>query len=163
MLYYMEEHLRRLNILKETQLHMLSSAIARTIQSVISNPIIIIKTRFEVIGFNEYNSITNACQKIYRIEGMGGFFTGLKVSLIRDVPFSGIFYPIYNMFKKDLVYLFEARHGIPQHEMSKSQRLQQLAIISSIASFSANIASCTLTHPIDLIRTRIFFQHYNTD
>ena len=32
-------------------------------------------------------------------EGTSGLFTGLKVSLIRDVPFSGIFYPIYNLFK----------------------------------------------------------------
>ena len=30
---------------------------------------------------------------------MGGLFTGLRVSLIRDVPFSGIFYPIYSLFK----------------------------------------------------------------
>ena len=33
-------------------------------------------------------------------EGAGGLFTGLKISLIRDVPFSGIFYPIYTFFKK---------------------------------------------------------------
>lgn len=157
MLYTMDQHLRQLNMLNQAQLHFFSSSMARTIQSIISNPIIIIKTRFEVIGFNEYNSITNACQMIYRTEGLGGFFTGLKVSLVRDVPFSGIFYPIYNMFKRDLVYLYEAQQGIPTHEMTKSQRLQQLAIISAIASFSANIASCTLTHPIDLIRTRIFF------
>ena len=78
---------------------------ARTIQSIISNPIIIIKTRYEVIGFNEYNSISDACRKIYVNEGLGGFFTGLKVSLIRDVPFSGIFYPIYNLFKRELVYI----------------------------------------------------------
>ena len=32
-------------------------------------------------------------------EGVPGFFTGLKVSLIRDVPFSGMFYPLYNFFK----------------------------------------------------------------
>ena len=94
---------------------------------------------------------------------MGGFFTGLKVSLIRDVPFSGIFYPIYNMFKKELVYLYEAKYGELNQNVSSGERLKALAIISSAASFSANIASCTLTHPIDLIRTRIFFQHYNKD
>ena len=58
-----------------------------------------VKTRFEVIGFTEYNSVTDAFRQIIAKEGAGGLFTGLKVSLIRDVPFSGIFYPIYNMFK----------------------------------------------------------------
>ena len=88
-----------------------SSAIARTVQSVLSNPIIIIKTRYEVVGFNEYNSIYDACRKIYRCEGMGGFWTGLKVSLIRDVPFSGIFYPIYNWFKQNMLLLYALRYG----------------------------------------------------
>ena len=66
-----------------------------------------IKTRFEVIGFNEYTSTYDAVRKIYRTEGIGGFTTGLKVSLIRDVPFSGCFYPIYTMFKKQLMQLYE--------------------------------------------------------
>ena len=143
-------------------MHFASSALARTVQSVINNPIIIIKTRLEVIGFNEYNSISDACRKIYVQEGTSGFFTGLKVSLLRDVPFSGIFYPIYNLFKKELVLLHDQVYGSTSN-MSSTDRLKALTIISSIASFSANIASCTLTHPIDLIRTRIFFQHYNKD
>ena len=37
---------------------------------------------------------------------MAGFFTGLKISLIRDVPFSGIFYPFYNFFKNWYSMLF---------------------------------------------------------
>lgn len=124
----------------------------------ISNPIIIIKTRYEVVGFNEYNSISDACKKIYVQEGMSGFFTGLKVSLIRDVPFSGIFYPIYNLFKKEYLVLYEAANG---PVTTSSDRLKALTFVSSCASFSANVASCTITHPLDLIRTRIFFQHYN--
>ena len=128
---------------------------ARTVQSIISNPIIIIKTRLEVVGFNEYNSIMDACRKIYLHEGLLGFWTGIKVSLIRDVPFSGVFYPIYNLFKKELVILYNIKNKGKTE--SSAERLRKLAIISSIASFSANIASCTITHPLDLIRTRIFF------
>ena len=58
-----------------------------------------VKTRFEVIGFSEYANVTDAFRQIITKEGPGGLFTGLKISLIRDVPFSGIFYPIYNLFK----------------------------------------------------------------
>jgi hypothetical protein len=41
-----------------------SSAIARALQSIMTNPIIVIKTRFEVLGFNEYASIVDAVKKI---------------------------------------------------------------------------------------------------
>lgn len=163
-LYYFEEMLKSMHVMKDAQVHMAASSMARVLQSVISNPIIVIKTRLEVIGFNEYSSTYDACKKIVRNEGYGGFFTGLKVSLIRDVPFSGIFYPIYSFFKKELLQLYELKNGVGStQQLSGADRVQLLAVISSIASFSANIASCTITHPIDLIRTRIFFQHYNKD
>ena len=67
------------------------------------NPIIVIKTRLEVVGFNEYNGFFDAFRKIYVHEGFGAFFTGLKISLIRDVPFSGTFYPIYSFFRTNLL------------------------------------------------------------
>lgn len=33
----------------------------------------------------------------------------------------------------------------------------------AFASFSANFFACVVTHPLDLIRTRIYFQRYNKD
>jgi len=45
-------------------------------------------------------------RQIYLKEGASGFFTGVKVSLVRDVPFSGIFYPVYNFFKDWYTMLF---------------------------------------------------------
>lgn len=85
--------------MSESKVHFTASCMARVVQSVISNPIILIKSRLEVIGFNEYNSIADAVRKIYMYEGLSGFWTGIKVSLIRDVPFSGTFYPMYNFIK----------------------------------------------------------------
>lgn len=82
-------------------------------QTVLANPITVIKTRLEVVGFSEYTGIVDACRKIYVQEGAGAFFTGLKVSLVRDVPFSGVFYPIYCFFRGKLSTLYE-------YEMSRS-------------------------------------------
>ena len=75
--------------------------------------------------------------------------------MIRDVPFSGVFYPIYNLFKKELVLVYD--HKNKDRIETSAERVKKLATISSIASFSANIVSCALTHPIDLIRTRVLF------
>jgi hypothetical protein len=99
MLYYCERILEATGLFEEYQVHLLSAAISRTNQSIISNPLIVIKTRMEVVGFTEYTGTVDAFRKIAQKEGMRGFFTGLKISLIRDVPFSGTFYPIYNFFK----------------------------------------------------------------
>lgn len=41
--------------------------------------------------------------------------------------------------------------------MTGTERIKVLATIASASGFIANVFSCTLTHPIDLIRTRIFF------
>ena len=120
-----------------------------------------VKTRFEVIGFSEYSGTVDAFRQIVTKEGPGGLFTGLKISLIRDVPFSGIFYPIYNGFKA----YFMLALGFDQHGSSRDNpnRTVQLATVTSLASFSANAACCTITHPLDLIRTRVYFQYHNKD
>jgi hypothetical protein len=110
-LYYFEENIKKLNMLSASQVHFTASCMARVVQSVISNPIILIKSRLEVIGFNEYNSIMDAVRKIYLQEGFFGFWTGIKVSLIRDVPFSGTFYPIYNFIKVYMARLYELKYG----------------------------------------------------
>lgn len=160
MLYYFEFFFRSLPFIPVTSAEALASGTARTIQTVMCNPLIVVKTRFEVVGFCEYKNTVDAFRQIAAKEGLGGFFTGLKISLIRDVPFSGIFYPFYNFFKDQYSTLF----GLNFHEgMSSSDRAMKLVYITSLASFSANVVSCTVTHPLDLIRTRVYFQFYNKD
>jgi hypothetical protein len=52
-----------------------------------------------------------------------------------------------------------------EHEMSanatQAERLKALTIIATISSFAANIAACTITNPLDLIRTRAYFKFHN--
>lgn len=124
----------------------------------LSNPIIVIKTRFEVLGFSEYSGFTDAIRKLYINEGPGGFFTGLKISLIRDVPFAGIFFPIYEFSKKFYSLLL-----LSEIEDPNKKRVMNVALISSLSSVTANLMSCMITHPLDIIRTRVFFQYYNKD
>ncbi|MFN7881219.1 MAG: hypothetical protein ACK5NI_01925 [bacterium] len=97
---------------------------------------------------------------MYKVEGIPGFFTGLKISLIRDVPFSGLFYPIYSFFRKELMLLYEYEMS---GKVSQMERLKAIAVISTTSTLMANIVSCTITHPLDLIRTRAFFKFHNKD
>ena len=42
-------------------------------------------------------------------------------------------------------------------------RTLNLTIVASLASFSANLVCCVITNPLDLIRTRAYFQYHNKD
>lgn len=161
-LFYSELMLRRTGMFNDTQVQMIAGATTKAIQTVLVNPITIIKTRLEVVGFNEYNGVIDAAKQIYTKEGSGAFFTGLRISLIRDVPFSSIWYPTYIFFRGHLFqfYDYEMSHN---PNVSSMQRLKALAVISSLSSIMANIVACTVTHPIDLIRTRLFFKAFNSD
>ena len=116
-----------------------ASVLARFTQCVLTNPFYVIKTWFEVIGFNEYWSVFDAVKKVYLREGVGGYFTGLKAALLRDVPFAGLYYPIYVECKK----VFDITGS--------------LLVSAAAAAMTANVLSCLVTHPIDIIRTRLLF------
>lgn len=121
-----------------------------------------IKTRLEVLGFNEYKGVIDAAQQIYQKEGCRAFFTGLKVSLIRDVPFSGIWYPTYLWVRAKLFMVYE--YEMSAHtNVSPATRVRTLTLISALSSFTANVIACSVTHPVDLIRTRLFFKTFNND
>ena len=137
----------------------MAAAMARSVLTTLSNPIIVIKTRLEVLGFSEYSSLYDAAGKIFSQEGAMGFLTGLKVSLIRDVPFSGLFFPIYEICKVfySRILMFDYRDDFMHN------RALYLTLISSLSSITANFWSCVITHPLDIIRTRIFFQRFNKD
>lgn len=98
-LFYSEETLKAMNLFTPTQIQSLSGATARTIQTIVFNPLVIIKTRFEVVGFQEYSGMLDAGRQILQKEGVRGLTTGMTISLIRDVPFSALFYPTYTYAK----------------------------------------------------------------
>ena len=71
----------------------------------------IIKTRFEVVGFQEYSGIFDAGRKILQKEGVRGLTTGMTISLIRDVPFSALFYPVYTYSRMAAHSIFVAHQS----------------------------------------------------
>jgi len=137
----------------QTSANFMAAALARTLQCFVTNPILIVKTRFEVVGFNEYKNLGDAFIQIYKQEGLLSFFTnGITVALIKDVPFSAIQFPVYELIKKITIM------NTPKfQQQNKYSHLLTYAFSSMIATF----ISCLVTNPLDVIRTRILFQYYN--
>lgn len=130
---------------QKSYINFLSSGMARLVQAITINPILVIKTRYEVVGFNSYGGMLDAFRHIRKEEGMRGFYSGLKTNIIKDVPASAVFYSLYEFFKTELNNL-----GI--------KNIQIQALISSISS---SVILIVLTNPLDVIRTRQQFQHFS--
>ena len=133
------------NSKNKNTINFLSSGIARLIQGISTNPILVIKTRYEVVGFKSYNNIFEAFLRIKREEGLKGFYSGLKTTLLKDVPASAFFYSLYEFFKLEL-----NNFGI--------LNIQAQAVVSSV---SASFIMIILTNPLDLIRTRQQYQFFS--
>lgn len=114
----------------------LSSASARSLASLLVNPLNIWKTRAEILGYNEYRSVTDSVRKIYALEGFYGFFKGSLLMMVRDFPFGGIFYVSYRAFNHVL-------HKFSDHN-----------IVYLTSALMAGLVSTTITHPVEIMLAR---------
>ncbi|XP_065222358.1 mitochondrial glycine transporter A-like [Planococcus citri] len=113
-------------------------AAARASSTIIFIPFTVIKTRFES-GQYKYTGLFDAVRSIKQFEGVQGFTRGLVPTLIRDVPFSGLYYLFYTRTKTLL--------GLEQGESNSYKVFLSGVIAGCSASF--------ITHPADLIKTYV--------
>ncbi|XP_076459119.1 mitochondrial glycine transporter A-like [Babylonia areolata] len=71
---------------------------ARCMTAFLILPITVIKTRFESGAF-QYRGMANALALTYKADGLRGLYSGLAPTLLRDVPFSGLYLMFYTKLK----------------------------------------------------------------
>lgn len=111
---------------------------------IFTNPLEIVKIRLQVQG--EMAKSAEAVEKrsamwIVRNLGLVGLYKGASACLLRDVPFSGIYFPTYNHLKRD--FFGEG----PNKKLGVVQLLTAGAIAGMPAAY--------LTTPCDVIKTRL--------
>ena len=111
---------------------------------VFTNPLEIVKIRLQVQG--EVAKSVEGAQKrsamwIVRNLGLVGLYKGASACLLRDVPFSAIYFPTYAHLKKDMF------GESPTHKLGVLQLLTAGAIAGMPAAY--------LTTPCDVIKTRL--------
>lgn len=113
---------------------------ARSVAGVIMLPVTVIKTRYES-GRYSYGSVTGALRSVCQTEGPAALFSGLTATLLRDVPFSGIYVMFYS----------QAKASLPT-EISSSPS-------APLANFScgvlAGILASVITQPADVVKTHV--------
>ncbi|KAI1180786.1 mitochondrial carrier domain-containing protein [Nemania sp. FL0916] len=122
----------------------LAGGSAGACQVVFTNPLEIVKIRLQVQG--EMVKATEGAQKrsamwIVKNLGLQGLYKGASACLLRDVPFSAIYFPTYSHLKKDVF----------GESPTKKLGIVQLLTAGAIAGMPA----AYLTTPCDVIKTRL--------
>lgn len=123
---------------------LISGGMAGSCQVIFTNPLEIVKIRLQVQG-EVAKTINSAPPRsaiwIIRNLGLVGLYKGVSACLLRDVPFSAIYFTGYNHLKRD--YFGESQ--------TQSLRIHQLLMAGAIAGMPASY----LTTPCDVIKTRL--------
>jgi len=128
-------------------------AASRSVAATITNPLFVVKSRFEYASIEEGGeslrgrSVWGTLKQIHGESGFRrGLMRGLVPTLARDVPYAGFFYLLYRQMMDALEKRFD-------YDQDADATKYQLYMVFP----SAAVASCTatfLTHPADVIRTR---------
>lgn len=126
----------------------LSGATAGACQVVFTNPLEIVKIRLQMrsdyVGENARPQL--GAVGIIRQLGLRGLYKGAAACLLRDVPFSAIYFPTYAHLKKD-VFNFDP------NDKNKRNKLKTWELL--LAGGIAGMPAAYLTTPFDVIKTRL--------
>ena len=135
----------RLSLLPE----IISGASAGACQVIFTNPLEIVKIRLQVqsdyVGENIQQANETAVQIVRKL-GLKGLYSGVAACLMRDVPFSAIYFPTYAHLKKDLF-------DFDPNDKTKRNRLKTWELLT--AGAIAGMPAAFLTTPFDVIKTRL--------
>ncbi|XP_003744741.1 mitochondrial folate transporter/carrier [Galendromus occidentalis] len=133
--------------------HMLAAAQAGSITMVLTNPIMMVKTRMclqyadhymNIPTYRRYTGIIEAFRKVYKYEGVGGLYKGLVPSLF-NVSHGALQFMIYEEMK-DWYYVRTGNKKLSHWEYLG------FAAVSKLIAASA-------TYPFQLVRARLQDQH----
>ncbi|PPQ68860.1 hypothetical protein CVT26_001694 [Gymnopilus dilepis] len=121
--------------------NLLAGAATRVSVGFLLNPISVIKARFESNMYN-YPTMFYALNSIIR-QGPSELFRGFMASSLRDAPYAGLFVVFYEGTKKEIALFLPATSS------------SHAALIHCISAASAGSIATFITHPFDVIKTKV--------
>ncbi|KAJ5608267.1 hypothetical protein N7537_004886 [Penicillium hordei] len=132
-----------------------ASITAGACSTVVTNPIWVIKTRLMSQSLKQnsegvrapwqYSGTWDAARKMYQIEGLRSFYSGLTPALL-GLTHVAIQFPLYEYLKMALT-----GYGIGEHPDTGSSHWMGI----SVATFLSKICASTVTYPHEVLRTRL--------
>lgn len=113
-------------------------------QVIFTNPLEIVKIRLQIQGeaAKLEGAVKHGAAHIVRQLGVVGLYKGASACLLRDIPFSAIYFTAYSHLKKDVFH--EGYNG------------KQLSFLETLgAAGIAGMPAAYLTTPADVVKTRL--------
>lgn len=172
--YYPPFMQRYFGLKSESIVHCMAAVTAGMALSIAVNPIWVVKTRLMVQGAKQsspktptsipknlhepthYRGTFDAIRTMYKQEGLGVFYSGLVPSMFGLVHV-GIYFPIYESFKKALK-CDAAGIRDTSLDVHEGRSLVWRLIAASLAS---KILASTMTYPHEILRTRMQMQNHH--
>jgi solute carrier family 25 S-adenosylmethionine transporter 26 len=128
----------KIGILKkyETFVHMTAAVIGEASAVLVRNPFELIKQNMQI---GKYQSVKEAFRNILDNQGVKGLYRGYFITVLREIPFGIIQYPLYEKLKKN--------RQIRKNKLTTFDCCLSGAIAGGFAAF--------VTTPLDVIKTRI--------
>ncbi|KAI9292849.1 mitochondrial carrier [Neoconidiobolus thromboides FSU 785] len=127
-------------------IHMLAASTGEVTACLVRVPTEVIKQRLQT---NQYTTYLHAVKSILKEESILGFYKGYSTTVLREIPFTCIQFPIYELLKVQLNYqLGNKTEDIP-------------VWCSAIAGSISGGFAAAVTTPIDLAKTRIMLSSKN--
>ncbi|KAH9841662.1 S-adenosylmethionine transporter [Rhodofomes roseus] len=129
--------------------HMLSASAGEVAACLIRVPTEVIKTRMQTSTYGSLaGSSFAAARLVLSQEGLRGFYRGYATTVMREIPFTSIQFPLYELLK---LRLSQALGRRPLHAY-------EAAVCGSIAGGVA----AALTTPLDVLKTRVMLDMRDT-
>ncbi|KAL0949092.1 hypothetical protein HGRIS_009183 [Hohenbuehelia grisea] len=141
--------------------NLLAGATTRVGVGFILNPFSVLKARFES-NMYAYESLFGALKSIAR-QGPSELLRGFLASSLRDAPYAGLFVVFYEGIKRETgtssivpgqaVFFERPLHFVA--EVLHISTSAQSSVLHSVAAASASALATAITHPFDVIKTKI--------
>lgn len=118
---------------------LISGTLARTTVVSMISPLELIRTKMQSEK-HSYQELKSAITRSLKADGYKSLWKGCSITLLRDIPFSGIYWTCYELIKQKLLNL--------------TNRIRTSLSISFISGALSGSIAATLTLPFDVVKTQ---------
>ncbi|TFK97285.1 S-adenosylmethionine transporter [Pterulicium gracile] len=123
--------------------HMMAASMGEVAACLVRVPTEVVKTRAQTSTYGDLGKGSlGAAKLVYQAHGLGGFYRGYGTTIMREIPFTSLQFPMYEFFKTTLAKQLGRKDGLYAHEA---------ALCGSVAGGIAAAA----TTPLDVLKTRV--------
>ncbi|KAJ2132164.1 mitochondrial thiamine pyrophosphate transporter [Coemansia sp. RSA 1807] len=129
-------------------------ALAGATATCVTYPLDLLRTRFvaQQLEFRVHATLREAVTKIYRDEGVRGFYRGLGPACVQIMPYMGIVFTSYDVLASSYVW---ARKRVP---VSPRVLSAVDSVKDAVIGACAAVVGKTCVYPLDLVRKRLQIQ-----